>query len=98
MDEVVDFPVKFKNAVAGRNEVFKVSTVVSVTKNGRVQTMGIDYVMHARNGTFIVRDIITDGVSLVRTYRYEFRSMIKQGGMARVLETLRAKLASAPAK
>ena len=92
MDDVVDYPVRFLGQEAGRNGMFKVSTQTSATKNGRTQTMTIDYVMHAEAGRFTVRDIITDGVSLVRTYRQEFRTMAREGGIDRIMTTLQDKL------
>lgn len=92
MDDVVDYPVRFLGQEAGRNGMFKVSTQTSATKNGRTQTMTIDYVMHAEGGRFTVRDIITDGVSLVRTYRQEFRTMAREGGIDRIMTTLQDKL------
>ncbi len=92
IEDAGDRPVVFEGQVAGRNQVFKVTTKVSTRKNGRVQTMTIAYVMHASGDAFTVRDIITDGVSLVRTYRYEFRTMVDEGGIALVIRNLESKL------
>jgi ABC-type transporter MlaC component len=55
--------------------------------------MTLAYVMHEVNSRFTVRDIITDGVSLVRTYRYEFKAMTNDGGIARVIKNLESQLA-----
>jgi phospholipid transport system substrate-binding protein len=92
IEDAADRPVVFEGQVAGRNQVFKVTTKVSTVKNGRVQSMTIAYVMHGADDTFTVRDIITDGVSLVRTYRYEFKTMAERGGIAQVITNLQSKL------
>ena len=93
IEDAVDRPVVFERQLAGRNNVFKVTTKVSILKNGRVQSMTLAYVMHEVNSRFTVRDIITDGVSLVRTYRYEFKAMTNDGGIARVIKNLESQLA-----
>lgn len=92
IEDAADRPVTFEGQVAGRNQTFLVTTKISTLKNGRVQSMTIAYVMHRAGDTFTVRDIITDGVSLVRTYRYEFRTMAESGGITRVITNLRSKL------
>ncbi|MGB1699541.1 MAG: ABC transporter substrate-binding protein [Nannocystaceae bacterium] len=94
IEDAAGRPVSFEGQVAGKNHVFKVTTKVTTVKNGRTQSMTIAYVMHESDGTFTVRDIITDGVSLVRTYRYEFRTMARDGGIARIIDNLKSKLAA----
>ena len=87
-------PVEYVGQVEGRNKVYKVSTKVQVQKNGRTQVVEVDYVMHEVDGKWEVRDIITDGVSLAKTYRYEFNKLVKQGGIDTVIRKLEEKLAS----
>jgi phospholipid transport system substrate-binding protein len=80
--------------VAGRNDVYKVTTRVKVDKNGREQSITVDYVMHKIDGNWQVRDIITDDVSLSKTYRYEFNKIAKTEGIDGVIRKLESKLAS----
>lgn len=87
-------PVEYVGQVAGRNDVYKVTTRVKIDKNGREQTVTVDYVMHKVNGNWQVRDIITDDVSLAKTYRYEFRQISKSGGIDAIISKLQDKLAS----
>lgn len=87
-------PVEYVGQVEGRNGVYKVTTRIKIDKNGREQTVTVDYVMHEVNGNWEVSDIITDGVSLVKTYRYEFRQIHKSGGIDAVISKLEEKLAS----
>jgi len=88
-----DHPVTYVKELEGRNEVYKVTTQIKVKKHGREQTVTVEYVMHKRGGDFSVRDLITDGVSLAKTYRYEFNEMAKKGGIDEILASLDKKLA-----
>jgi ABC-type transporter MlaC component len=87
-------PVEYVGQVAGRNDVYKVTTRIKVDKNGREQTITVDYVMHKIDGNWQVRDIITDDVSLSKTYRYEFNKIAKTEGIDGVIRKLESKLAS----
>lgn len=86
-------PVEYVGQVAGRNEVYKVTTRVKIEKNSREQLVTVDYVMHKIDGNWQVRDIITDGVSLAKTYRYEFNKIAKDGGIDGIIRKLEDKLA-----
>jgi phospholipid transport system substrate-binding protein len=87
-------PVEYVGQVAGRNDVYKVTTRVKVDKNGREQSITVDYVMHKIDGNWQVRDIITDDVSLSKTYRYEFNKIAKTECIDGVIRKLESKLAS----
>lgn len=65
-----------------RPRATKVTTKVTFTKNGETQELEIAYVMHFVDGHWSVRDIITDGVSLAKNYRYEFTRILREGGDA----------------
>jgi phospholipid transport system substrate-binding protein len=87
-------PVEYVGQVAGKNDVYKVTTRVKIDKNGREQTVTVDYVMHKIDGNWQVRDIITDDVSLSKTYRYEFNKIAKSEGIDGIIRKLEDKLAS----
>jgi phospholipid transport system substrate-binding protein len=87
-------PVEYVGQVAGRNDVYKVTTRVKIDKNGRQQNVTVDYVMHKIDGNWQVRDIITDDVSLSSTYRYEFNKIAKAEGIDGIIRKLQEKLAS----
>ena len=87
-------PVEYVGQVAGKNDVYKVTTRVKIDKNGREQVVTVDYVMHKINGNWQVRDIITDDVSLSKTYRYEFNKIAKSEGIDGIIRKLGDKLAS----
>lgn len=91
-------PVEYLGQVEGRNGIYKVSTRIKVEKNGREQTVTVDYVMHQTSDGWKVRDIITDDVSLARTYSYEFNKIAKKEGIEGIISKLQGKLAKLEAK
>jgi phospholipid transport system substrate-binding protein len=88
-----EHPVEYVGQTAGKNGVYKVTTRIKVNKNGRDQTVTVDYVMHQHDGQWQVRDIITDDVSLAKTYRYEFNKIAKSQGIDGIIRKLEDKLA-----
>ncbi|MFV8756777.1 ABC transporter substrate-binding protein [Nannocystaceae bacterium ST9] len=86
-------PVEYVGQVEGKNGAYKVTTKIKVDKNGREQTVVVEYVMHQRSdGGWQVRDIITDEVSLAKTYRYEFNKIAKAEGIDGIIGKLEDKL------
>jgi len=86
-------PVEYVGQVAGKNDVYKVTTRVRIDKNGREQVVTVEYVMHKSGaGEWQVRDIITDDVSLAKTYRYEFNKIAKSEGIDGIIRKLQDKL------
>lgn len=81
-----------------RKDKAKVDTRVTFEKDGEKQTLEISYVMHwipAEDGTghWVARNIITDGVSLAKTYRYEFGKILRDEGIDGLISRLQTKLA-----
>jgi phospholipid transport system substrate-binding protein len=77
-----------------RKKATKVTTKVDFKKNGRKQQLTIAYVMHQTDeGEWVCRDIITDGVSLAKTYRFEFNKILRDGGINSLIARLETKLA-----
>jgi phospholipid transport system substrate-binding protein len=70
-----------------------VQTRVTYTKHGRTQTLEIGYVMHKEGDRWVVRNMITDGVSLAKNYRYEFNKVLKDEGIDGLIARLETKLA-----
>lgn len=76
-----------------RADKAKVSTQVSYTaKNGQPQEVKVAYVMHLVDGRWVVRNIITDGVSLAKNYRYEFNKILRDEGIDGLIGRLETKL------
>ncbi len=75
-----------------RARATKVSTRVSFTKDGVAQTVEVAYIMHIVDGKWFVRDIITDGVSLSKNYRYEFHKIMAKEKIDGLIARLQTKL------
>jgi len=77
-----------------RPKASKVTTRVTWTKDGVEQKVEVAYVMRHDNGRWQVVDIITDGVSLAKNYRYEFNKILRdEGGIDGLIKRLETKLA-----
>ena len=76
-----------------REKATKVDTKVTFQdKEGVTKVVEIDYVMHKIDGKWHVRDVITDGVSLAKNYKYEINRLYAQEGMDVVISTLKKKI------
>jgi phospholipid transport system substrate-binding protein len=85
-------PLELVSTVEGKGGVHKVTTKMRVDKNGRSRSVTVDYIMHEVGGAWQIRDIITDDVSLVRTYRHEFNKLAKAEGIDGIIARLQEKL------
>jgi phospholipid transport system substrate-binding protein len=82
---------------APKDSGVSVATEVRSQKNGRKQTISIDYVLHQDQSAWRVFDLVTDGVGLVQNYRSQFNKIIGKEGIDGLLERMRKKkLESAP--
>ena len=75
-----------------RGSSVRVKTHVEYEKDGRPVVVEVTYVMHEVDNRWLVRDIITDGVSLARNYKYEFNQLIKKDGIDGLVARLETKL------
>jgi len=69
-----------------------VRTVAKSRGNAREEPISLDYGMHEVGGRFRIRDIVTDGASLVSNYRNQFRRVVKQQGFPELLARMRKKI------
>ena len=69
-------------------EFAKVRTVI-VTK--RKQKISITYRLHKVDGKWRVYDVAVKGISLINTYRQQFRSIIRRSSYAELVKILRRK-------
>jgi phospholipid transport system substrate-binding protein len=70
----------------------KVDTVVTVDKDGTKQRIEVSYVMHKTDDGWVCRNIITDGVSLAKNYRFEFNKVLREEGIDGLIARLETKL------
>ncbi len=91
-------PLTFVSEQAGRNDTYKIDAKVQTEKHGRLQNVDVSFIVHKVGDKWAVRDIITDGVSLAKTYRYEFAKQLKQGGIDAVIDGLKTRASTKPAR
>src|SRR3954471_24127352 len=68
-----------------------VRTVAHNKKNAREEPVSIDYVVHQVDGKWLIADIVTEGSSLARNYRSQFRKVIDKKGFDELLKRMKAK-------
>jgi phospholipid transport system substrate-binding protein len=71
-----------------------VKTKATSKTNQREEPLSIDYVMHKTDGGMRSTDIVTEGSSLVNSYRSQFTKIIAKDGFATLIKKMKAKLAS----
>ncbi len=69
-------------------EFARVKTAIITTDKKEID---ITYRMHNVNGEWRVYDVLVEGVSLVKNYRDQFRSIIRRTSYANLVKILRAK-------
>ncbi len=70
-----------------------VTTVTVNRKNRREKPLDVDYRVGKNGKTFVVQDIVTSGVSLVRNYRSQFGRIIKRDGFDALIKLMNKRLA-----
>jgi phospholipid transport system substrate-binding protein len=68
-----------------------VRTVAHSKTNNREEPVSIDYVVHQVDGKWLINDIVTEGASMARTYRSQFRKVIEKKGFDELLKRMKAK-------
>lgn len=79
-----------KETVNGDNA--EVKTTITVTKNNRPTRIEIDYKLRRQDGRWMVYDVITDDVSIVKNYRSQFNRIIKKESYDALVKKMRRKL------
>jgi phospholipid transport system substrate-binding protein len=72
------------------------ATVVTIVSDGtgpRAQQLEIAYKIEKRGRSWVVVDMVTDGVSLVSNYRSQFNKIITQDGWDAMIKKMKDKLA-----
>jgi len=69
-------------------------TVKTRIEGGTADGIEVDYRMRKKEGPWLVIDVIIEGVSLVSSYRSQFKEILGHGGPNALLEQLREKNAA----
>lgn len=87
----IDYEVDYREETVTGEEA-TVLTVVRVEKNKRVAQTEILYKLRDVDGSWLVFDIVTDGVSLIRNYRTQFNRIINKESYPALLKKMQNKL------
>ncbi len=92
LKKTADYDVTFKGEEPGKDGTL-VRTEAKSRKNVREEAISVDYLMHQVGGKWRVRDIVTEGSSMVGNYKSQFRRIIKKDGFPELLKRLKNKVA-----
>lgn len=88
-------PSGFEVEFVGEAPVDGATLVQTQTKNKnnkREKPLSVDYQVASVAGVYLVQDVTTGGVSLVRNYRKQFGGIIKRKGFAELMQMMRDRL------
>ena len=89
--EYSDQKINYPEQGTGADGNGKTATVrQDVTQPGS-KVLPIVYRLHSKTGDWKVFDVSVDGVSLVKTYRSSFSSVLKNGGIDKLIANLATK-------
>jgi phospholipid transport system substrate-binding protein len=88
----VDYDMKYEGEELKGGEAV-VHSIVKARRNNREESIPIDYKMSKQDGKWLVFDVITDEVSLVRNYKAQFSKIIDKDGFDGLLKKMKKKLA-----
>jgi len=88
----VNYQVKY-NSEQVDGDTARVLTAVQVKQDsGRIDQVSVEYKMRRVDGAWMVYDVITDDVSIVRNYRSQFNRIIKRKSYQALVQKMRKKL------
>jgi phospholipid transport system substrate-binding protein len=92
LKKTLDFTIDYVGEEASAGAVV-VNTKAKSRTNAREESVEIKFKMVEKNGVWKVNDIVTEGVSLVSSYRSQFTKIIKKDGFAVLIQKMKDKLA-----
>ena len=97
LDRTLDYDVTF-GETSQEAQSFTVKSVAQNRKNAREEPISIDYSLHKVGADWKIRDIVTEGSSLVANYQQQFNRIIKKDGFAELMRRMRKRLANGSAE
>jgi phospholipid transport system substrate-binding protein len=87
----LDYEVAYKNEKVADGEA-TISTMVKVRTKGKSTDTSIDYKMRRADDRWLVYDVITDEVSMLRNYRAQFNKIITTESYDALIKKMRKKI------
>jgi len=91
LDRTASYDVQFDGETKAAENTIVRTTAKSRT-NAREEPISIDYVVHRSGSAWRIKDIVTEGSSLVKNYRQQFTRIIKKDGFPELLRRMKNKL------
>jgi phospholipid transport system substrate-binding protein len=88
----LEYTVQYKDEKLPGADQAVVESVVKVKTKGKTTDAEIVYKMHKVKDDWMVWDIVTDEVSLLRNYKTQFHKIISEQGYDKLLEKMKTKL------
>ena len=92
LKKTLDFNIEYVSEQP-KGGVTVVTTKAISKANAREEPIEIAYKLAEKNGAWRVQDIVTEGVSLVSSYRSQFTKVIKKDGFPVLIKKMKDKLA-----
>ena len=81
-----------------KGRAMHVRTQIAITRDGKPEVVEVVYAMEQTPMGWKVSDIITDGVSLARNYKFEFNKVLKDKGIDELISRLESKVDNVAAR
>lgn len=92
LKKTLDFNVEYLGETDSHG-VMTVKTKAVSKKDAREEPVEIAFKLSQKGGAWLVQDIVTEGVSLVGSYRAQFTKIIKKDGFPALIQKMKDKLA-----
>jgi len=92
LKKIVSYDVEYVGEDAADSAVM-VKTKAKSKADGREEPVEITFKMAQKGGAWKVQDIVTEGVSLVSSYRSQFTKIVKKDGFPVLIQKMKDKLA-----
>lgn len=92
LKKILNFNVDYVGEDADGNAVL-VKTKSKAKDNGRDEPIEINFKLVQKDGKWKIQDFVTEGVSLVSSYRSQFTKIIKKDGFPALVQKMKDKLA-----
>lgn len=93
LDHTASYDVRF-DGESKEADTFIVRTVAQSRTNAREEPFSIDYVIHRDGPSYRIKDIITEGSSMVGNYHQQFSRIIKKEGFGELMRRMKSKLSN----
>ena len=91
LERTLDYQIRWGDE-ASRGDAVVVSTTARSRRNRRAPEVSIEYRMKGEGSRWVVVDVVTDGVSMVRNYRNQFARILRRDGWDGLITRMRSRL------